>query len=290
VALPAPAVRARLADRVVAPTVLAAAPALVRQADVPPVLLSVTHVGLTFAALPTTPDGGVEIVMYANGPVQIGIGVSALTPLRDTLRLRTLPAFTADVSQGDLHVELRRGATSMELRGTVRGGPATAVGATGRHFAFDKGGTGVRLVGGPAGQTPGEAASRARNPRASTMTPVSTTDALLADSVAARKAVLELRRVKMLTKYEPTGVLMQEVNGQLAALDRTLATVPPRAQARALGDVLLMLDRREAGLKVELAQLEAKYESFSPMVQEAKQEIVLLDARRAEIRQQQRTR
>ena len=64
----------------------------------------------------------------------------------DTIRLKTFPAFTADVTNGDVHVELR-GEGEIELAGTVSGGPAVNVSATGHHLVLLKGGTGIRTVG-----------------------------------------------------------------------------------------------------------------------------------------------
>jgi hypothetical protein len=60
--------------------------------------------------------------------------------------LTALPAFTADVSEGELHIELRRGARLLEVRGDIEGGPAVSASATGRHLVLSAGGTGIRTV------------------------------------------------------------------------------------------------------------------------------------------------
>ena len=52
-------------------------------------------------------------------------------------------AFTADVTNGDVHVELR-GRGEIELAGDIVGGPAKQVTASGRHLVLMKGGVGIR--------------------------------------------------------------------------------------------------------------------------------------------------
>lgn len=93
-----------------------------------------------------------RIRIYAEGPARFGLGISTPTPLVDTLQLSGLPAFTVDVSQSDVHVELldntaAQGA-SFYLGGSVTNGPARRVAASGRHLLVLKGGHGVRVLGG----------------------------------------------------------------------------------------------------------------------------------------------
>jgi hypothetical protein len=59
--------------------------------------------------------------------------------------LKALPAFSADVTNGDVHVELR-GSGTIQLVGSVTGGPAANVSATGNHLVLMQGGTGVRTI------------------------------------------------------------------------------------------------------------------------------------------------
>jgi bla regulator protein blaR1 len=114
-------------------------------ATAPPVIVSITYTGLTFAATPSADS--LQIVLYGNGPVRVGLGTQPRALLADTLVLTALPAFTADVSEGELHIELRRGARLLEVRGDIEGGPAVSVSATGRHLVLSAGGTGIRTVG-----------------------------------------------------------------------------------------------------------------------------------------------
>ncbi len=88
-----------------------------------------------------------EILIYGSGTVKVGFGTSEPRVLSDTLRLKNFPAFTADVTQGDVHVELR-GNGEIELSATVTGGPAVEVSASGRHLVLLKGGSGIRTAGG----------------------------------------------------------------------------------------------------------------------------------------------
>jgi hypothetical protein len=83
------------------------------------------------------------ILVYATGAARVGIGGRELVALTDTLRLYRLPAITADVTDGEVHLELT-GAGSMSVGGDVSGGPATHVTATGRHIVLLKGGIGIR--------------------------------------------------------------------------------------------------------------------------------------------------
>lgn len=114
-----------------------------------PVLIRIDSVGLH--AVPVTRDGmRGQVWIYADGPARVGVGTAPPTALTDTLRLRTLPAFTVDVAQSDVHVRLggegTTAASALTIGGSVTGGPATHVGGTGRHLLLLKGGTGIRVV------------------------------------------------------------------------------------------------------------------------------------------------
>jgi hypothetical protein len=71
---------------------------------------------------------GVEI--FASGQVAVGLGAAARQPLTDTLRLARLPSFSADVTEGELHIRIR-GAGRVELQAKISGGPAADAVATG---------------------------------------------------------------------------------------------------------------------------------------------------------------
>ena len=86
-----------------------------------------------------------EILIYGSGPVKVGIGTNSPQVVADTIRLRNLPAFTADVTDGDVHIELR-GAGEIEIGGDVTGGPAVSLSASGRHLVLLKGGTGIQTM------------------------------------------------------------------------------------------------------------------------------------------------
>lgn len=86
-----------------------------------------------------------EILIYGSGPVKVGIGTNSPQVVADTIRLKNLPAFIADVTDGDVHIELR-GVGEIEIGGDVTGGPAVSISASGRHLVLMKGGTGIRTM------------------------------------------------------------------------------------------------------------------------------------------------
>jgi beta-lactamase regulating signal transducer with metallopeptidase domain len=86
-----------------------------------------------------------EILIYGDGLVRVGLGTSEPRLVADTIRLKVLPAFNADVTSGDAHIELRGGG-AIELAGTVTGGSAIKVSATGDHLILRKGGTGISTL------------------------------------------------------------------------------------------------------------------------------------------------
>ena len=92
-------------------------------------------------------DSTVRIIVYATGPARIAIGSAELTPLTDTLRLRSLPPITADVSQSDVHIRLLSGVP--EVGGPVSGGRAIHLTASGRHIVLLKGGLGADTITDP---------------------------------------------------------------------------------------------------------------------------------------------
>lgn len=123
------------------------------EAPVAPVLVKVTHLGISLTGVPTS-NRPMEIVIYGSGPVRVGLGTAAPTVLRDTIRLDHLPAFTADVSNGDVHVEMRRAEGMLELGGEVTGGAMSTFTIRARHVVLAKGGMGVRMVNNPLAPAP----------------------------------------------------------------------------------------------------------------------------------------
>jgi hypothetical protein len=110
------------------------------------VTVRVNKVGIRNVAVDSKGQWAGELLIYGDGPVKVGLGTAAPQMVGDTIRLKNFPAFTADVTNGDVHVELR-GEGEIELAGTVSGGPALNVSAAGRHLVLAKGGGGIRSVG-----------------------------------------------------------------------------------------------------------------------------------------------
>lgn len=100
-------------------------------------IVHLTSVGLQDVA------GEPMILVYAAGHARVGLGASEPTELTDTLRLRTLPAMTLDVTDGDVHLKLD-GSGTLRVGGPVTGGSAIRLSANGRHIVVLKGGIGVR--------------------------------------------------------------------------------------------------------------------------------------------------
>ena len=82
------------------------------------------------------------------GSAKVGVGDAAPTALADTLRLSSLPAITADVSEGDVHIRLMTPGR-MRLGAEVSGGRAIRFTATGRHIVVLKGGVGADTITDP---------------------------------------------------------------------------------------------------------------------------------------------
>ena len=93
-------------------------------------------------------DSTVRIIVYATGPARVAIGSAELTPLTDTLRLRSLPPITADVSQSDVHIRLLSSGR-LKVGGPVTGGRAIHLTASGRHIVLLKGGLGADTITDP---------------------------------------------------------------------------------------------------------------------------------------------
>jgi hypothetical protein len=104
-----------------------------------------TRVGTKNVAVDSRGQIAGEILIYGAGPVKVGLGTAEPQVVADTIRLKIFPAFIADVTDGDVHVELR-GEGALEIAATVTGGPAVNVSATGQHLVLLKGGTGIRMV------------------------------------------------------------------------------------------------------------------------------------------------
>lgn len=281
-AIPAPRLKSGMATtpvrpvsaRVMSPLGRGEAPAVVR----------VTHLGLILADVQNAAGPALEIVIYGEGPVEVGIGTDAPTALRDTIRLDHLPAFTADVTNGAVHIELRKAGGSMELGGDASGAPMTTFTVRGRHVVLDKGGTGVRGV--PA---VGSEANRDRTPPQSRSNSVGAAaarddDLRMADSIALRVARLEMSRAKLLTNLSADAQPIRETDAELNALKRVAGTLSEAARARLNGGVTRLLAERRDGLRLELEQLLTKYNETSPMVVDIAKERTLVESRLAELR------
>ena len=104
-------------------------------------IVRLTEVGVHGAAL--AGDGLAEpILVHGTGAPRVGIGGAEPVPLTDTLRLHRLPAITADVTDGEVHVELTGGG-EISVGGTITGGAAARVGARGARVVLLRGGAGV---------------------------------------------------------------------------------------------------------------------------------------------------
>jgi hypothetical protein len=88
-------------------------------------------------------DESTRILFYGTGRVSLGIGIDAPVQLRDTIRLDHMPAFTADVTDGDVHIKVE-GKGSISVAGEVTGGTAGRLAAGGRHIILLRGGGGIQ--------------------------------------------------------------------------------------------------------------------------------------------------
>ena len=96
---------------------------------------------------PSTNDSA-QVVIYTTGSARVGVGSADPTPLADTLRLSSLTAITADVTDGDVHIRLLTPGR-MRLAADVSGGRALRFTATGRHVVVLKGGVGADTITDP---------------------------------------------------------------------------------------------------------------------------------------------
>ena len=87
-----------------------------------------------------------HIAIYATGAAAVGIGGAEPVPLTDTLRLDRLPAITADVTDGVVHIVLENRVGHISVGGKVTGGPAADVSASGRHIVLLQGGVGIQVL------------------------------------------------------------------------------------------------------------------------------------------------
>jgi len=93
-------------------------------------------------------DSTIRVIVYATGPASVAVGSGDLQPLTDTLRLTSLPAITADVSESDVHIRLLSSGR-LKVGGPVSGGRAIHLTASGRHIVLLKGGTGADTITDP---------------------------------------------------------------------------------------------------------------------------------------------
>ena len=107
-----------------------------------------TIVRLSTLGLTDATSDSVRVLVWATGPARVGVGNAEPTALTDTLRLNSLPAITADVTQGDVHVQLLSPGR-MRLGGEVSGGRAIRFTAVGRHIVVLKGGVGANTITDP---------------------------------------------------------------------------------------------------------------------------------------------
>jgi beta-lactamase regulating signal transducer with metallopeptidase domain len=94
--------------------------------------------------VPSDPERGEilgEILIYADGPARVSVGLDPLMPLTGTLHLKRLPRINADVTESNVYIELT-GPGSMSLGGTFAHDVGT-FGANGTRIMLMKGGMGV---------------------------------------------------------------------------------------------------------------------------------------------------
>lgn len=194
-----------------------------------PALVKVSSVKLFFegARVIGIADSLQVVVYRERGPVRIGLGTNAPTLVGDTLRLNHLPAFTADVTDGDVHVELRGVRGMLELGAEVEAGPATRYTVRGRHVILRQGGTGVGTA----------------LPTVSPETRPVDLDAFRSE-LAGRKAAYELMRADLLATYSPTFAMLRDVERELTTLDSTLRVQPEATRKAVMGEVMRTLTTR----------------------------------------------
>jgi hypothetical protein len=91
-----------------------------------------------------------SILIYADSPSSVQFGIEPPHLLVDTVRLRSTPSFTLDVSKGAVHVEFVDGQLEdggvLRLAGYVTGQDSIRLRAVGRHLLVEQGGTGIRVT------------------------------------------------------------------------------------------------------------------------------------------------
>jgi len=121
-----------------------------------PVLAQHSHEGQHRSVIVRINNAGVDpvssdsirVIVYSAVPARVGIGDAEPKLLTDTLRLSSLPAITADVSEADVHIRLLTPGR-MRLGAEVTGGRALRFTATGRHVVVLKGGVGADTITDP---------------------------------------------------------------------------------------------------------------------------------------------
>ncbi|MEO7042711.1 MAG: hypothetical protein ABI035_10660, partial [Gemmatimonadaceae bacterium] len=106
------------------------------------VLVHLTSVGLRGVQVQNREITG-EVLIWTTGSAEVGVGTAKPALVSDTLHLHSLPSITADVTDGDVVLQML-GPGTMTVAGDVTGGPALRLSATGRRIVLLKGGYGVR--------------------------------------------------------------------------------------------------------------------------------------------------
>jgi beta-lactamase regulating signal transducer with metallopeptidase domain len=110
-------------------------------------IVRVTSVGMH--GVEWTNDGRLkgEVLIFTTGAAKVGIGSGALKAIRDTLHLKSLPGFSADVTDGEVHIKLEGSENgTIELTATVTGGPATSLSGRDSYLVLMKGGVGIKTM------------------------------------------------------------------------------------------------------------------------------------------------
>lgn len=110
-------------------------------------MVRITSVGLEGVEWAANGSLKGEVLIHTTGGAKVGIGTGELKPIRDTLHLKSLPAFTADVTDGEVHIWLAAPAKgTIELKATVTGGVAKSFTGKDSYLVLMKGGAGVKRM------------------------------------------------------------------------------------------------------------------------------------------------
>ncbi len=110
-------------------------------------IVRVTSVGMRDVEVDGSGKIKGEILIYATGDAKLGLGTGALRPLKDTLHLKAMPAFSADVTNGEVHIKLVGSDNGeISLAATVSGGSAKSYRGEAAHLVLMKGGAGIRTL------------------------------------------------------------------------------------------------------------------------------------------------